>query len=172
MNWLAAIDPDEILTLCPELKMITTRSFLSADDAIALVREEKATHIFRTKIPKAMYPTLDPHEFNHLIESRTREHKDYNQEQVKQFDLIKNTYWERVKNEINLLICTKDKKYAALRKHLAETREHAKAPIVGIISATLASSMGVAVGVISGLVAVILFAALQIGINAYCARAT
>lgn len=172
MTWLKTIDTQELFALCPELTKVKTEVLKGPDDAVWLVREAKASRLGTARMPREMYPTSDPHDFNELMRSRTREYKDYDQDNVKQFDEVKNSYWDRVKKEIRLLICTKDKKYSELRKRLSDAGKHSKAPVVGMISATLASSMGVAVGVISGLVAVAIFAILQIGINAYCAAAS
>src|ERR1035437_6671259 len=151
MTWLNTIDVQELYTLCPELRQIDIGTLKVPDDVVHLIRETKARYIWVNKLPRAMFPTPDIEEYRKLRTSYTNEGKSYERESVKKFDEIKNSYWEQIKKEIRLLICTKDKKYTELRKHLTETGKHSKAPVVGMISATLASSMGVAVGVISGL---------------------
>lgn len=168
-TWLSSIDDQELFSICPELAQIDRKELDQPDAAIDLVREVKATQFYFPPLPQAMYPTPDIDEFNELRRSNMRKTKDYDLEDVKKLDEAKNKYWQAVKNEIRLLICTKDKKYSELRKQLHDAAKHTKAPIVAMISATLAGSMGVAVGIISGLVAVAIFAIVQIGVNVYCA---
>lgn len=168
-TWMTSIDEQELFSLCPELKKIDQAKLIDPDDAIELVREMKAIRIHYPELPRTMYPTRDPYEFNKLRQSRRYEIKDYKQEDVKKLDETKKKYWAMVKDEIRLLVCTRDKKYTVLRKQIREAIKHSQAPVVAMISATLASSMGVAVGVISGLVAVAIFAIVKIGTNAYCA---
>lgn len=169
IDWLKAIENAELFSLCPELKQIDQSQPFSPDDMIQMVREVKATKYYQRELPRNMYPTPDPHEFNKLRQSYGRLTKDYNQQEVVQLDNTKRKYWASVKHEIELLICTKDKKYTELRKKLSVAVKHSEVSAVAMISATLASILGVAVGVISGLVAVVLFAIVKIGTNAYCA---
>lgn len=169
MTWLTAVNVDELVAICPQLGEINTKELSKPDDAPLLVRKALARRFWTSPPPGIMYPTPDPQEFNELQHSRTKEYSDYEREVVKQFDAVKKSYWGLVKKEMHLLICTKDKKYTALRKKLNDAGRQTKTPVVALVSAALASSLGLAAGVISGLVAIALFAALQIGINAYCA---
>lgn len=77
-------------------------------------------------------------------------------------------YWEFVKAEMHAFLCTDDKKYKSLWKEIKASRTGATSAVVGIISAFLAQSIGAVATVLSGFVAVCLFAAMKIGTEAYC----
>jgi hypothetical protein len=72
----------------------------------------------------------------------------------------------RFKREIDLLICTDDKKYETIRKRL--TSATTGTTIVGVLSAYLANKFRVGVGVAATVVSSILLVFLQLGRNAYC----
>jgi hypothetical protein len=90
-------------------------------------------------------------------------------ERVKQLDAAKAAYWVHVKREIRILVCTSDTRYDDLRKRIKNIEPLGKQAIVAIVAATIGSSLGVAAGAISALVAVALFAVVKIGVNAFCA---
>jgi hypothetical protein len=77
-------------------------------------------------------------------------------------------YWNRVKRELHLLLCTKDKKYAALRRQLRSKGGHTQMVLVGTISASVGSSLGLGAGAVVPLAALCLIAALRVGVEAYC----
>lgn len=77
--------------------------------------------------------------------------------------------WRRVKNEMNLLLCTKDKKYAAVRSKLSKESGSAHTAIVSSIAAAVGASLGIVPGLLIPLVALILAVMLKIGKEAYCA---
>ena len=170
--WIEKFDEQQLFALCPELKEIQSDEIGSPDDVANLVRDEMATTYVTVPMPRNMKPEPDPDAFAELQRSWTEKSKDYKKASVKKFERNKKTYWGQVKEELRLLICTKDKKYADLRKKLNTAVGQAKDPAVVMISAAVASAIGVAVGVVSGLVAVLLFAILKIGVNAFCARAS
>jgi hypothetical protein len=79
--------------------------------------------------------------------------------------------WRRVKHEMNLLLCTKDKKYAALRKQLSKEGAYTHGAIVSAIAAAVGASLGLVSGLLVPLVALMLVAMLKVGKEAYCAGA-
>jgi hypothetical protein len=78
-------------------------------------------------------------------------------------------YWEWVKDEIRILICTDDPKYKKLRDSLRNVNEKGTEYIVTAISSAIGSKMGVEAGVISAFCAVLLHSAAKVGVEAYCA---
>ncbi|RXG91568.1 hypothetical protein EAS62_24115 [Bradyrhizobium zhanjiangense] len=81
-------------------------------------------------------------------------------------------YWKRVKQELHLLICTDDPKYASLRKHLGKESKPTQIAIVTSIAGTIGAYIGVAAAVIGPFVTLGLMALLQVGHNAWCAAQT
>jgi hypothetical protein len=78
------------------------------------------------------------------------------------------TYWDYVKNEMRLFLCTDDKKYKALWKQIDAMQKKSTTAIVGVIAAFLGSSLGAPATILAGFVAVCLYAALKVGKEAYC----
>lgn len=78
----------------------------------------------------------------------------------------KSGYFARVKSELNILLCTNDKKYAQLRKKLTSIKN--QHTIVAAIAAAIGAIIGLSAAVIMPFVAIILMTLLQVGLNAYC----
>jgi hypothetical protein len=78
------------------------------------------------------------------------------------------TYWGRVRDEVHKLVCTSDPRYASLRRELAAHSGKSQTAIVGVISAYVASILGLATGAVVPLIALCLIALLRIGKNAFC----
>lgn len=78
-------------------------------------------------------------------------------------------YWDFVNAEMQLFLCTDEKKYRALWKQIQEMQKKSTTAIVGLIATFLGASIGVSATLLSGFVAVCLFAALKVGKEAYCA---
>jgi hypothetical protein len=76
--------------------------------------------------------------------------------------------WERVKNEIHILLCTDDTKYAELRRKLSIKGSYTPTLIVDMISVAVGANVGAAAVAVVPLVALCLFGVLQVGKNAYC----
>lgn len=77
-------------------------------------------------------------------------------------------YWDYVKVEMQVFLCTNDKKYTALWKQLKSSASQSTTVIVGIIATFLGESIGAAGTLLTGFVAVCLFAAIKLGKEAYC----
>ena len=77
-------------------------------------------------------------------------------------------YWGRVRDEIHKLVCTNDLRYASLRRQLGAHSGKTQTAIVGVISAYVATVLGLAIGAVVPLVAVCLIALLRLGKNAFC----
>jgi hypothetical protein len=74
-------------------------------------------------------------------------------------------YLQRVEQEVHIILCTKDKAYAGLRKMAASSQQL----LVTYISIAVATTLGVTAGAITPLVALCLLSAIKVGIRAYCA---
>jgi len=78
-------------------------------------------------------------------------------------------YWEQVKSEMFILICTNDKKYDSLRKSLQETTDKSTKYILASIAGAVGGVLGVEAGILSGFCAIILHSIIKIGKETYCA---
>jgi hypothetical protein len=81
-------------------------------------------------------------------------------------------YWKLVKNELHVLICTNDVRYAALRRHLGKESKTTQVAIVTSIAGTIGAYIGVAAAIVGPFVTLGLMALLQVGKNAWCAGQT
>lgn len=77
-------------------------------------------------------------------------------------------YWQALKKEFRILLCTNDKKYQKLRRNLAKSHDKAQLAIVSTISAAVASSVGVIAGALVPVCAMLLIAVLKLGKEAFC----
>ena len=77
-------------------------------------------------------------------------------------------YWEFVKTEMHIFLCTDNKKYRALWKQISELQKKSTTAIVGVIAAFLGASAGAPATLLAGFVAVCLYAAIKVGKEAYC----
>ncbi|SAL04042.1 hypothetical protein AWB81_06570 [Caballeronia arationis] len=77
-------------------------------------------------------------------------------------------YWDQLKSEFRLLLCTKDKKYQALRRDLAKTSSKSQLAVVSAISAAVGASIGVVAGALVPVCAICLIAVLKLGQEAFC----
>ena len=78
-------------------------------------------------------------------------------------------YWEQIKREICLLICTNEKKYEKLRKTLEKTAENNKGKLTFLVAAGLGETLGLKAASITGLCAVALYAVVKVHKETYCA---
>lgn len=77
-------------------------------------------------------------------------------------------YWRRVKNELRILICTNDKKYAGLRRQIHKHGSATQTTLVSYVASGIAVSLGYTVAAVVPFVAMALLALIQIGANAWC----
>ena len=81
-------------------------------------------------------------------------------------------YWEFVKAEMQVFLCTDDKKYKALWKQITDLQKKSTTAIVGVVATFLGASVGATATLLTGFVAVCLYAAIKIGKEAYCSYAS
>ena len=62
--------------------------------------------------------------------------------------VVRPNYWKRVKNELHVLICTNDARYAAPRKHLGKESKTTQVAIVTSIAGTIGAYIGVAAAIV------------------------
>ncbi len=84
--------------------------------------------------------------------------------------VVRPNYWKRVKNELHVLICTNDARYAALR--IGKESKTTQVAIVASIAGTIGAYIGVAAAIVGPFVTLGLMALLQVGTNAWCAGQT
>jgi hypothetical protein len=82
---------------------------------------------------------------------------------------VDSVLWNQFKEEFFQLLCTRDRRYENLRKHLRLADQATRNAAIPAIAGAIAASLGVAVGVLTPLVALALLAAAQLGANAWCA---
>jgi len=83
--------------------------------------------------------------------------------------LVQPNYWRRVKNEVHILICTNDKKYAGLRKQIQKQGSATQTVLVSNVASAIALSLGYTAAALVPFVAMALLAFIQMGANAWCA---
>ena len=172
MNWIDNISDDELVDACAELGALKQWIPSSADEALSKVRDNMAEVIhFGPRF--IVDPASDPYNGTRLMDNLLDEHAKTcivpDELKRSEFDKKKKAYWGKVKEEIRILLCTKNKKYSRLRTELESYGENTKHTVVALVSSAIGSSIGVASGIITGLVAIALFAVVRIGISAYCA---
>ncbi len=144
MDWIEKIDNSELQYLAPSL-------FVFSDDI-----ETAASLLYREGMASPLASSED---------------------RAKAIERIKNElesrppkkYWEAVKNEVRILICTDDQKYLKLREQLTLESEKGTKSIVAILSAFIGSVLGVEATLLTGFCAVSLYAISKVGKEAYCA---
>jgi hypothetical protein len=77
-------------------------------------------------------------------------------------------YWEFVKAEMHVFLCTDDKKYRALWKQIGDLQKKSTTAIVGVVATFLGASVGAPATLLVGFVSVCFYAALKVGKEAYC----
>ncbi len=78
------------------------------------------------------------------------------------------TYWESVKTEMHLFLCTDDKRYKALWARIDALENKGSNALVAAIAAFLGASLGVPATLAAGFVAVGLYGMAKLGKEAYC----
>lgn len=78
------------------------------------------------------------------------------------------SYWQAVKAEMRLFLCTDDARYKQLWERIRDLDKKSTSTIVAIVSAYLGAAMGIAGAAIAGFVALCFYALLKLGKEAYC----
>lgn len=78
------------------------------------------------------------------------------------------SYWEAVKTEMHLFLCTGDKRYRELWKRIDALEGKGTAALVAVIATFLGSTIGAPATLIAGFVAVCLYGIAKLGKEAYC----
>jgi ABC-type dipeptide/oligopeptide/nickel transport system permease subunit len=82
------------------------------------------------------------------------------------------TYWEAVKTEMHMFLCTTDKRYRELWKRIAAIEGKGTTALVGVVATFLGASIGAPATLIAGFVAVCLYGVAKLGKEAYCRYAS
>jgi hypothetical protein len=77
-------------------------------------------------------------------------------------------YWDNLKVEFRILVCTKEKKYASLRRKMETAGRKSQTALVSMLAAAMATYIGVAAGVLVPFCALCLIAVLKLGKEAFC----
>ncbi|HUG22641.1 hypothetical protein [Piscinibacter sp.] len=78
------------------------------------------------------------------------------------------SYWEAVKTEMHLFLCSNDKRYRELWKRIDALEGKGTTALVGVIATFLGASIGAPATLIAGFVAVCLYGVAKLGKEAYC----
>lgn len=78
------------------------------------------------------------------------------------------SYWEAVKTEMHLFLCTDDKRYRELWKRIEALEGKGTTALVGVIATFLGAMVGAPATLIAGFVAVCLYGVAKVGKEAYC----
>jgi len=185
MSWLNTIEKEDLYKECAELKKVS-RGKNDMDSLINQVRNIKATsYVSVGSRSIAGAPNVGGYGMgksgmrgtriagfgtfpSYSEKSKKVPIKNYNKKSVKEFDENKSKYWDYVKKEIRILVCTDNNKYAKLRNKLDKLASKGDTAFVATISSVIAGSLGVAAGFVSGFVAIALYGIIKVSINAYC----
>jgi len=77
-------------------------------------------------------------------------------------------YWVYVKAEMRTFLCSDESRYKELWAKIHALKDKSGTAIVGLIATYLASTLGAAATLLTGFVAVCLYAFIKIGKEAYC----
>lgn len=78
-------------------------------------------------------------------------------------------YWLRVKRELHILLCTSEKKYAAIRRQIGKQGTATQLFLATSIAAAIAPFVGASATLIGPLVTLGLISLVRVGTNAWCA---
>ena len=80
-------------------------------------------------------------------------------------------FWTSVREQFRLFLCTDDKLYDKVREDFRQRRREATLELVGLLAGTIAAEVGggVLLTILVPFVSLLLFTAMAIGVNAYCA---
>ena len=77
-------------------------------------------------------------------------------------------YWDYVKSEMRAFLCGDETRYKDLWTQIHALKDKSGAAVVGLIATYLGASLGAATTLLTGFVAVCLYAFIKIGKEAYC----
>jgi len=77
--------------------------------------------------------------------------------------------WPLLLDELFLLVCKKDKKYAELRRQIEATDKVVKQGIIPAVAGVVGARLGVEVAIVTPFVALGFLGLAELGINAWCA---
>jgi hypothetical protein len=80
-------------------------------------------------------------------------------------------YWELVKEELTIFLCTNDKKYKELWARINALENKGTSSVILVVSGYLGERFGIQASVLAGFVAVFFYGALKVGKEAYCRMA-
>ncbi len=77
-------------------------------------------------------------------------------------------YWDNLKREMQIFLCTDDKKFADIKSKLARASTKSETAIVSLVAAGVAGSLGVAAGALVPVCALLLLVVVKVGKEAFC----
>ena len=143
MEWLKQIDETELQYMAPSL-------FVFTEDL-----ETAASLMYREGMASPIASSEDKAKAVERIQNELKSRPP-------------KKFWEAVKVEFRILICTEDEKYSDLRKKLALESQKGTKSAVALISASVGSILGVKATLLVGFCAVVLYGVLKVGKEAYC----
>ncbi len=79
-------------------------------------------------------------------------------------------FWDLVKAEMYLFLCTDDKKYSALRSDVGRHGNKSAASLIAIISAQVGAEINAEAGMLAGFCTLVLYALGKIGKESLCSQ--
>ena len=142
-DWLSELDSMELQIMAPQL-------FVMEEP------EDAALYLYREGLTSPIGGLIDEEVYKQRakLELESRPPKKY---------------WEYLKQEVHILICTDNPKYEDLRKKLIDVHGDGTKYIVGLVTGAIGVALGIEAGALTAMCAVILHAAVKIGKEAYCA---
>lgn len=152
-TWVDVLDKDELLVEATPLMILDLDEKYTLDDVANLMLDDS---------PR-FFATLKDHEKHKLIANSVFQRQEEKRPPRR--------YWDALKQEFHIFLCTDDPRYQQPHEKLSSASESTSTTIVGIVAAFIGSNLGVEVGAITGLVAVLLYGVLKVGKEAYCRNA-
>jgi hypothetical protein len=80
------------------------------------------------------------------------------------------TFWENVRSEFRIFLCTKNKKYKAERDAFAALGKKSTTSLVGLLTGAIVASLGgsLLISILVPFVALLLYTSAEMGREAYC----
>lgn len=79
-------------------------------------------------------------------------------------------YWRRFREEMRVLLCTEEPKYAAVREAIKRWTENANQAMAVAVAAAVGETLGIDEGPLVAFVALVFGEAARVGVDVWCAR--
>lgn len=159
-TWIRSLDDAELLSLIPE-RAVSRVETLLAHKVPRAECERRMFVAFKDVVRETskVYPFIELDWGHRPMLSMARSTR----RRVKSGAL-----WYKLLEEFRLLLCTRDPKYKTLRQRLRRSAGQSGTLVVAMVSAVLATYLGIAAGAVVPLCAVCLLGLARVGKEAFC----